>query len=390
MKPRAWRLPKPFTWSSIVPLPECLMMRIAAVLGLLCVVPGAAPAQPVTTNQAYVEALRQPVAVDIADPLAVFAHVLRELPGEVTVYPTENYFYFSFTQAGMTLAGNIRLDAADRDEGFLHFGYFEEYAFWREAEEATYRKLGAADGVVVERLAPLRYRVTFRGRGVVFALNDLSAVTPPAGLLTPDEDYIGPVFDESGMQFYLAFNRAARTFLYLLRDVPENAERFDAAKAAPHVTIGRRTGFAFYTDRQNVARRILIGVFAGSSRLNNYLDGPFDQLPDNFLRGDTLREAILTMFPDKRGTIDRYGATPGGAERYAISPYIYYSDEAELKLFDACIDDPARPAAAYYVCFNMQGYGEGEPEEGAAEGADAPTPTPTPAPAVPAAAAPPR
>ena len=29
-------------------------------------------------------------------------------------------------------------------------------------------------------------------------------------------------------------------------------------------------------------RQILIGAFVGNTQLNNYFDGPFDQLPDNY------------------------------------------------------------------------------------------------------------
>ena len=47
--------------------------------------------------------------VTIDDPLAVFAAVLKNLPERVQVYPTENYFYFRFTQNGVVYVGNIRL-----------------------------------------------------------------------------------------------------------------------------------------------------------------------------------------------------------------------------------------------------------------------------------------
>ena len=60
----------------------------------------------------------------------------------------------------------------------------------------------------------------------------------------------------------------------------------------PHVLIGRRSGFAFFKDIA-LHRKLLVGVYAGNIDVNNYLDGPFDQLPDNFLEGDELRPAIL-------------------------------------------------------------------------------------------------
>ena len=35
-------------------------------------------------------------------------------------------------------------------------------------------------------------------------------------------------------------------------------------------------------------------------RANNYFDGPFDQLPDNFIAGEALRDAILSVRPHSR------------------------------------------------------------------------------------------
>src|SRR6185436_4438737 len=61
------------------------------------------------TNEAEIgEALRDG-GVTIDDPLAVFGAVLKNLPERVQVYPTENYFYFRFTQNGGGYSGNIRL-----------------------------------------------------------------------------------------------------------------------------------------------------------------------------------------------------------------------------------------------------------------------------------------
>jgi hypothetical protein len=55
--------------------------------------------------------------------------------------------------------------------------------------------------------------------------------------------------------------------------------------------MGKRTGFAFYQDGLR-HRKILVGVYEANYRLNTYFDGPFDQLPDNFIEGETLRKAI--------------------------------------------------------------------------------------------------
>jgi hypothetical protein len=63
-----------------------------------------------------------------------------------------------------------------------------------------------------------------------------------------------------------------------------------------HILIGGRTSFAFFTDPAR-DRKLLVGVFEPNAALNNYLDGPFDQLPDNFLKDDELRRALLLAQP---------------------------------------------------------------------------------------------
>ena len=66
-------------------------------------------------HQDYMEQVLRPTTLDVADPMAVFFFVLNTLPERVKIYPTENYFYFTFAHNGLDYAGNIRLDASDRE-----------------------------------------------------------------------------------------------------------------------------------------------------------------------------------------------------------------------------------------------------------------------------------
>ena len=84
------------------------------------------------TNQSYVEELARPTALDIDDLMAVFGFVWRKLPERVKVYPTENYYYVGFFHNGIRYAGNIRLDASNRDDGKVVFAYFEDTSQWFE------------------------------------------------------------------------------------------------------------------------------------------------------------------------------------------------------------------------------------------------------------------
>lgn len=305
------------------------------------------------TNQHIIERLKAPSSFNITDPLSVFAFVLANLPPRAKIYPTENYYYFSFSHDGLVYAGNIRLDASDRDAGFLHFAYFEEYAAWREPDVPIYRKLGAADGVTIRKIGKWLYDVTFGGKSVLFEINDLSGVAPPAKVLGPGEIHIGPIFDESGLQFYLVFNSALKVFHYILNETGTVPEKFDRIGLSERISVGRRTSFAFYDD-DKLPRKILIGVYEGNTFLNNAYDGPFDQLPDNTLEGNVLRDAIASIVPDYADKIDRFGSLPDGSERFAITPYIYYAGFDDLKIFLDCLSDSARPEAAYHGCFDAE------------------------------------
>src|ERR1700722_17150094 len=107
--------------------------RIAGLLIALLLVtsPAAAAEKPkLYTNQSYVEDVNNREALPIGDAKAMFAWVLGELPARVKVYPTENYYYFYFYHQGSRYAGNIRLDAATRDEGKVNFAYYVDMNEW--------------------------------------------------------------------------------------------------------------------------------------------------------------------------------------------------------------------------------------------------------------------
>jgi hypothetical protein len=301
------------------------------------------------TNQAYVEEVTRASTLAIDDPMAVFAFVLGTLPERVKVYPTENFYYFSFVHNGRVFAGNIRLDARTRDEDKVNFTYFEQASAWHEDTPDISQLLGAGDGVTVEKADRFLYRVSYGGKSVAFELNDLTQVKPPAALLGPDERFIGPIFDESAVRFFLVYNAKLRLFHYLLDETAAVTDALAATGPSGRILIDRRTGFAYYRDDRR-KRKILIGVFEGNVRVNNFFDGPFDQMPDNFHQGDTFRQALYAVDPDVRGELDRFGAFADGA-RYAIVPYMHYRRLKDLDVFHRCATSKRIPAAAYYACF---------------------------------------
>jgi hypothetical protein len=321
-------------------------LLFAAAMGLASAAAGQ-EAPSLQTNQAYVEELARPAALDMNDLMAVFGFVMAQLPERVKVYPTENYYYFGFFHNGIRHAGNIRLDASNRDDGKVVFAFFEDTSQWFEDAEVKYRVLDSSHGVSVEKVEPLLYRVTYQGKSVTFALNDLRGVKPPA--LGPDEVYLGPIFDESAIQFYLVFNGKLKAFHYVLNESGTVPDKFFSVPKRERVLVGKRTGFAFYKDHR-LNRKILIGAFEGNMRANNYFDGPFDQLPDNFIEGEALRDAILAVRPQLKGEIDRFGASPDGSIRFNIGPYLPYNDLPDLNPIDTCAARKQKQPD-YYRCF---------------------------------------
>jgi hypothetical protein len=305
------------------------------------------------TNEAYIaEATTRSQTLAIDDPMAVFAYVLGSLPERVKVYPTENHYYFSFDLNGIRYAGNIKIDARLRAEGQVEFSYYEDRAAWLQDTEGTGIALGLSRGVTVEQVEPLAYRVSYGKKSVVFALNDLSQVKPPAAALAPGDQFIGPVFDESAIRFFLVFNAKLKSFHYILDETVKPADVFvPAPVGGGRILIGKRTGFAFYRDQRR-DRKILIGVYHDNVVANNYLDGPFDQMPDNFIEGDSYRQAILAAEPDLKGKINRYGSLPDGA-RVAVAPYMEYRSPKDLAIFDRCATSRRIPAAWYEACFAL-------------------------------------
>jgi|ERR1041385_2900472 hypothetical protein len=326
------------------------MLRFLACLACLLVAVSARAETPaLQTNQSYVEELARPTDVNVDDLMSVFGYVMSQLPERVKVYPTENYYYFGFLHDGIRYAGNIRLDASNRDDGKVIFAYFEDTSLWYEDAPVKHAILDASQGVTVEKIEPLVYRVAYQGKRVVFALNDLRDVRPPPGALGSDEKFIGPIFDESAIPFYLVFNTRLKIFHYVLDERRKVADSFFSPKGRDRILIGKRTGFAFYKDHQ-LNRKILIGAFEGNMRANNYFDGPFDQLPDNFIEGETLRDAILAVRPQLKGEIDRFGGAPDGSIRFMIGPYMPYQILSDLDHVDTCAKTK-RKRPDYYRCF---------------------------------------
>jgi len=307
------------------------------------------------SNSAYIEGLYS--NIDVNDPLSVFRTVFFSLGDQVTVYPSENFFYYRFTANGQHFFGTIVLSAIDRDSGIVRFSYVQKIDRARHHGYPTKGgslKLNKENGLEIKKVDDFRYIVSFENKNVIFNLYRTDLSFSKLASLASTESYIGPSFDESGLQFYLIFEEKAKHLFWILNEdeyVPE--EFFHHSK---NIIIGARTGFAFYEDKLH-KRKILIGVDGKNVLHNNWYDGPFDQLPDNYVKIGKVKiqDAIELSYPESKGEIDKYGNyknEPG--VRVPIAPYTVYFSDNELDFVDECRKHNV--SSEFYKCITLQSY----------------------------------
>ncbi len=266
--------------------------------------------------------------IDLENVDRVFDLVFSALPAEARVYPTENYYYFIFQVRGQEVWGNIHFSPVAEIGDHVDFAYwsFEGDPAKASPIGAHYKRYGAADGLSISKLAPLRFAMSYRGKTVDFEFNDLAQSLPAGMKVRKNEAFAAHTFDESGYPFFLIYNIAKPHFIFVLdesRTLPESLTTDDG-----DIWIGAKSGFAFYQDGD---RKVLFGVLADNVRRNNYYDGPFDQLGDNFVSGSKLSAYMQAAYPNTKGEIDQYGRFTGADHsRLAITPYAFYNNPADL------------------------------------------------------------
>ena len=99
--------------------------------------------------------------------------------------------------------------------------------------------------------------------------------------------------------------------------------------------FGRRSGFAFWVDRDHGNRKVLTGVHQLNVRRNDYYDGPFDQLADNYADETRVAAYMQLAYPGLRGRIDKYGYYTDRERplRVALSTYFVYAAQSDVLAF---------------------------------------------------------
>ena len=299
-------------------------------------------------NQNWVEGLLTE-GLDLTDVDAIFASVFVNLPDEVTVFPSENYYYFILYVDGQQVWGNIRLPAGRRENGVLSFGYYEFIEFPGTTGESLSgsKFFTDADGVIVTELSRFTYNVRFRGKDVKFHFHQLEQ-TPPASLvLDADETFIQRTFDESGYQFSLIFNERGNHFTWVLNEDETVRDILEPIGETENLLFGRRSGFAFWIDAEHGDRKVLAGVRRLNLQRNDYYDGPFDQLADNYADETGVSSYMVRAFPRLKGRIDKFGYYTDTERplRVAISAYFVYGAQSEMIAFVGRLAEDPDPLA---------------------------------------------
>ncbi len=277
--------------------------------------------------------------IDLDNERAVFAHVFGHLPSKVDVIPTENYLYWRFHTPDKYIWGNLRLGPQDRDQGIVHIGYYEfkESLTGPEEANARYTTLGAADGISVYKQDDFNYDVAYGGKRVSFALNVVDQ-SPPSAFVTPaDEIFVMRTEDESRTQFHLMFHTQTENFLFVANE--DRGPLTDTVMVSEDLALDLSTGFAYYIDRANNDRKILVGVYQRNIAQNNYFDGPADQLADNYIADvPEYRGYLNKAYPWTTNVIDQYGFyLHDSGSRVAVAPYHAYTSIEELQgMIDTC------------------------------------------------------
>lgn len=302
-----------------------------------------APSKTLRTNATSLLILQQHLlegyyteGVDLEDVDAYFWHVFSRLPDEVTIYPSENYFYFVDHVAGRQVWGNIRLPAGRRERGVLSFGYSEFIEFPSGYGQYLTRSkyFTEADGLLVKQgKDPFEWRVSYNKKTVTFHLHRLVQEPPKLFALRTNEAFIMRTFDESGIQFFLLFNTASNYFFWVLNEEERVPDTFTALDK--DILVGRRTGFAFWVDGEKPPRKVLATIRKISVNRNDYYDGPFDQLADNYVEQTKISKWMERAIPSIKGRIDKYGyyTDVERPSRVALSCYGTYYTQADILEF---------------------------------------------------------
>ena len=92
---------------------------------------------------------------------------------------------------------------------------------------------------------------------------------------------------------------------------------------------------------------------------NNWYDGPFDQMPDNYIylgKIPEYKEYIEATYPGVKGKIDKFGNyLENDGVRVAVGPYYVYFSTDDLSFVRSCKSQNIT-TSQFYFCLTQQVY----------------------------------
>ena len=283
-------------------------------------------------NEDTLAAIGRASTIDIKDPRTVLHALLSQIQPQATIYPSENYYYFSFYDHGLAYSGSLRLAAESRDKGLLELNYYESYNHWQPRDEGIETTLGPDQGVEVTKLGKFLYQVKYQDAAVTFRLHEIKMELAPGTKLLKGEEYVGSLYDESGVEFDLIYSAPRNGFMFLLKSANSSNEYLN--DIGNNILVGRRTGFVYYNDK-SYNRIILVAVNSDNVYQNSYYDGPFDQLPENYYEEIKFFDYVYRAYPDLKGKLTPYGTHDDGTI-FAIFAYAQYRSLSDLNYIRKC------------------------------------------------------
>jgi len=312
-------------------------MKIFTIVLLiqLLVVNLIAKSSDIAFNQNFIESVNSK-SIYINNFNRVLSFVISKMDDNITVYPTEGYYYFEFMNNGEKIRGNLRFDFIDRDKGEATFAYFKEIN--RSNNKYFFKVLNRKNGFILTKTDKFKYHLKYKNFKKDITIYDAKKELANLPKFLKNENYIGPIFDESGIRFHFVYDNVAKTFLYILNTTLGFSETYSAIDRDNNLLIGNRTKFIYFNDKKR-KRYILVGVEKKNIDSNSYYDGPFDQLPDSFMDGKKLKSYIIDYDPSVKNLITDFGIYKNEiTSRYAVESYLEYTNKNELFRLYKCLD----------------------------------------------------
>ncbi len=329
--------------------------RIFFSLALMFLITSSVHAATAPTISFNADMIASSLQDEFDDRDQLITSILKQKKNGMLVYPSEGYYYYEFMNGATPIKGNFRFDIKLRNQGKVAFTFYSD---WKRATDQpsvnNYWVLGAKDGLILTKNSEFRYQLSYRGESAAVIIYDAKSELDTEHDLGKNEEYVGPIFDESGIRFHLIFDRSNNSFLYVLNEDFNQAEHFVAVDDNQDILLGLRSKFAYFNDKKN-KRLILIGVDLANIQNNTYYDGPFDQLPDSFVDPVHLQELIEKYEPRLLGKIGPYGDFLDEEEsRYAIMPYMEYQFEEQLLKYLSCTKYQQLDQFIYCLAYNAE------------------------------------